>query len=58
MVSGIGTGIKFTKSGIFSVLNQYRLLTFSVSVRHQHSPVFTLKYRYGTSTDRDRTIPY
>ncbi|MFS7993032.1 hypothetical protein Hanom_Chr12g01089261 [Helianthus anomalus] len=35
MVSG--TGIKFTKSGVFSV------------------PVFTLKYRCRTSTDRYRT---
>ncbi|KAJ0827957.1 hypothetical protein HanRHA438_Chr17g0831761 [Helianthus annuus] len=37
---------------------RYRLLTFSISVRHRYSSIFTLKYQYRTSTDRYRTVPY
>ncbi|MFS7992045.1 putative mitochondrial carrier domain superfamily [Helianthus anomalus] len=36
----------------------YQTGVFSVPVLHRYSPVFTLKYRCRTSTDRYRTVPY
>ncbi|KAL9994009.1 hypothetical protein Hdeb2414_s0960g00968461 [Helianthus debilis subsp. tardiflorus] len=36
----------------------YQIGVFFVPVLHRYSPVFTLKYRYHTSTDRYRTVPY